>query len=537
MLHLKLQPLGSGGLGAQGVGGVALAIGVQVGELLIFRILGSGGQLLVESLAVGLGQVLHDDVGRGHEGIDGGILAGGQGIDGDDAALLAHVFILVLLPVCLDFLLRSGGGGGQAVLGEPCGLAAHLLVHHVHQLAVVLVLELQTLGHQVAQGFPDHHVGNHAAECLLLLVVGGTVAEARQALVELLVEAAILLLEHGHGLQVGVNLLLGGGDAQLLGLSLDDRSVHGGVHGAVLGKAVVPALVDTTQELDEGIILRVLGDPGLHFGHFGLAELIVVILVEHGAELAGGGAVQFLDIGLAVFAQCSSIGVGVAGAVHLDVVIFDKHAAAITVVHHQQTKAYAGYYDEYEKRVFTDEFECAHGENVIMRLFYAFPPALQARKPLRCVSMRLPLAGICATMPPDMAQSALRTVNVVAALILNDEKRVLAVKCADSKFDGGWEFPGGKIEPGESPQAALAREIAEELELHISVEQLVYTVEMDYPAFHLSMQCFACRLLSGTLQLHEHTDSRWLAADELDSVRWLPADVDVLPHLRALLSE
>ena len=138
-------------------------------------------------------------------------------------------------------------------------------------------------------------------------------------------------------------------------------------------------------------------------------------------------------------------------------------------------------------------------------------------------------------MSRDMAQSALRTVNVVAALILNDEKRVLAVKCADSRFDGGWEFPGGKIEPGESPQAALAREIAEELEVQISVKQLVYTVEMDYPAFHLQMQCFACRLLSGTLQLHEHTDSRWLAADELDSVRWLPADVDVLPHLRALL--
>ena len=70
-----------------------------------------------------------------------------------------------------------------------------------------------------------------------------------------------------------------------------------------------------------------------------------------------------------------------------------------------------------------------------------------------------------------------------------------------------------------------------------SVKQLVYTVEMDYPAFHLQMQCFACRLRSGTLQLHEHTDSRWLAADELDSVRWLPADVDVLPHLRALLAE
>ena len=140
-------------------------------------------------------------------------------------------------------------------------------------------------------------------------------------------------------------------------------------------------------------------------------------------------------------------------------------------------------------------------------------------------------------MSRDMAQSALRTVNVVAALILNDEKRVLAVKCADSRFDGGWEFPGGKIEPGESPQAALAREIAEELEVQVSVEHLVYTVEMDYPAFHLQMQCFACHLLSGALQLHEHTDFRWLTADELDSVRWLPADVDVLPHLRALLSE
>lgn len=134
-----------------------------------------------------------------------------------------------------------------------------------------------------------------------------------------------------------------------------------------------------------------------------------------------------------------------------------------------------------------------------------------------------------------MAQSALRTVNVVAALILDTANRVLAVKCADHKHGGGWEFPGGKIEPGETPQAALVREIAEELAVQIEVAELLHTVEMDYPAFHLSMQCYVCHLSSGTLQLREHTASRWLAADELSGVSWLPADVEVLPHVAALL--
>lgn len=134
-----------------------------------------------------------------------------------------------------------------------------------------------------------------------------------------------------------------------------------------------------------------------------------------------------------------------------------------------------------------------------------------------------------------MAQSALRTVNVVAALILDAANRVLAVKCADHKHGGGWEFPGGKVEPGETPQTALAREISEELAVQITVGGLLHTVEMDYPAFHLSMQCYICRQCGGSLQLREHTDFCWLSAGELGSVSWLPADVEVLPHVAALL--
>ncbi len=128
-----------------------------------------------------------------------------------------------------------------------------------------------------------------------------------------------------------------------------------------------------------------------------------------------------------------------------------------------------------------------------------------------------------------------RTVEVVAAVILDGEGRVLAFKCPESKFNGGWEFPGGKIEPGETPQQALAREIHEELDLHIRVEQCIHTVERDYPAFHLRLHCFACFICGGRLQLREHTDSRWLSLDTLDSVSWLPADEDVLPYVAELL--
>ncbi len=168
-----------------------------------------------------------------------------------------------------------------------------------------------------------------------------------------------------------------------------------------------------------------------------------------------------------------------------------------------------------------------------MRLFYAFPPPLQARKAPRCVSIGLHLLPGCAIIPRVNPVS--RVVEVVAALILNEAGEVLAVKCPVHKHGGGWEFPGGKIEPGEAPQAAVAREIAEELGLQVQVGDLLHTVEWDYPAFHLSMRCYLCRIKGGKMQLHEHTEARWLNAAALHSVPWLPADVDILPHLAGVL--
>ena len=128
-----------------------------------------------------------------------------------------------------------------------------------------------------------------------------------------------------------------------------------------------------------------------------------------------------------------------------------------------------------------------------------------------------------------------RTLEVVAALILDAQGRVLGTQCAPEKHGGGWEFPGGKIEPGESPQAAISREILEELGVQIRVGELLHTVEWDYPAFHLSMQCFDAQITNGVLQLREHTDFRWLDAAALHSVDWLPADVALLPQVERLL--
>lgn len=127
-----------------------------------------------------------------------------------------------------------------------------------------------------------------------------------------------------------------------------------------------------------------------------------------------------------------------------------------------------------------------------------------------------------------------RTVEVVAAVVRDSSGRVLAVRCPEYKHGGGWEFPGGKIEAGETPQAALEREMMEELGVQVQVGSLLHTVEWDYPAFHLSMRCYLCRMQGSTVQLREHTDFRWLAPDALDSVPWLPADVVLLPRLRSL---
>lgn len=122
----------------------------------------------------------------------------------------------------------------------------------------------------------------------------------------------------------------------------------------------------------------------------------------------------------------------------------------------------------------------------------------------------------------------MKTIHVVAAVI-RDGARIFATARGYGEQKGGWEFPGGKIEPGESPQEALRREIREELALEIAVGELIGTVEYDYPAFHLSMGCYWCSIVSGEPVLKEAEAARWLTKETLDSVPWLPADRELLP--------
>ena len=119
---------------------------------------------------------------------------------------------------------------------------------------------------------------------------------------------------------------------------------------------------------------------------------------------------------------------------------------------------------------------------------------------------------------------------VVAAIIVRDG-RIFATQRGYGDWKDWWEFPGGKVEPGESPEDALKREIREELATEIEVDELLTTVEYDYPKFHLTMHCYLCTIISGDLSLLEHEDARWLALDELDCVKWLPADKDVIEKL------
>ena len=126
----------------------------------------------------------------------------------------------------------------------------------------------------------------------------------------------------------------------------------------------------------------------------------------------------------------------------------------------------------------------------------------------------------------------MKTIHVVAAIIRNGDK-ILATQRGYGDYKDGWEFPGGKIEEGESPQEALVREIREELEAEIIVGDHLVTIEHDYPDFHLSMQCFWAELKDGAhLTLLEHEAAKWLALSELDSVEWLPADVDVVRAIK-----
>lgn len=127
----------------------------------------------------------------------------------------------------------------------------------------------------------------------------------------------------------------------------------------------------------------------------------------------------------------------------------------------------------------------------------------------------------------------MKTINVVAAIIHDTQRRIFATQRGYGEWKDWWEFPGGKIEDGETPEEALKREIREELAAEIEVRQLFTTVEYDYPKFHLTMHCYLCTLLSTTPQLLEHQDARWLAIEELNSVKWLPADKDVIEKLSA----
>ena len=128
----------------------------------------------------------------------------------------------------------------------------------------------------------------------------------------------------------------------------------------------------------------------------------------------------------------------------------------------------------------------------------------------------------------------MKTVKVVAAVICDGE-RVFATQRGYGDYKDFWEFPGGKLEAGETSAQALAREIREELDTQIEVGELLTTVEYDYPGFHLSMDCFLARVLEGDLVLREHEAARWLGPDELDSVPWLPADRAAVARLKACL--
>ena len=133
----------------------------------------------------------------------------------------------------------------------------------------------------------------------------------------------------------------------------------------------------------------------------------------------------------------------------------------------------------------------------------------------------------------------MKTVRVVAAAIKAEDGKgqpiIFATQRGYGDLKGGWEFPGGKIEEGETPQEALKREIMEELDTEISVGDLIDTIEYDYPTFHLSMDCFWCQIVKGDLVLKEHEAAKWLSKDELDSVEWLPADVTLISGIKLML--
>lgn len=134
----------------------------------------------------------------------------------------------------------------------------------------------------------------------------------------------------------------------------------------------------------------------------------------------------------------------------------------------------------------------------------------------------------------------MKTIKVVAAIICNNMERknkIFATARGYGDLKGGWEFPGGKVEPGETPQQALKREIMEELSTEIKVGELIDTIEYDYQTFHLSMDCFWAEVITGQLELKEAEAAKWLTKDQLESVAWLPADITLIDKIRQYMNE
>ena len=125
----------------------------------------------------------------------------------------------------------------------------------------------------------------------------------------------------------------------------------------------------------------------------------------------------------------------------------------------------------------------------------------------------------------------MKSISVVAAIIFDEQGRIFATQRGYGEWKDWWEFPGGKIEPGETPQQALQREIHEELDTSIEVGELLRTINYDYPNFHLTLHCFKCKLTDSHITLLEHEASRWLKPNELQSVKWLPADEEIIEEL------
>lgn len=134
----------------------------------------------------------------------------------------------------------------------------------------------------------------------------------------------------------------------------------------------------------------------------------------------------------------------------------------------------------------------------------------------------------------------MKHITVSGAIILRtnpatQKKEIFATQRGYGDFKGGWEIPGGKLEPGETPEQCIVREIQEELSTQVKAEQILGVVDYDYPTFHLTMHCILCTIVSGNLQLIEHEASRWLTKETLHTVNWLPADVEILPKIEELL--